>query len=436
MGKTARTFLHLFILLVCSVAAGYLLLVAVYCIPQGSLKGLANSVAAIEKDDEDLSEVIFGYPGSRLDVFTDGAMLNTASHTNSESPFRRAIACHQYGYDGKSPAQAFIAYYWEETPDSEITYVRYWHGFLAVLKPLLLFFSYSDIRMINHMGQMLTVFITLCAFARRKLYRYIPAVLMTYFFLTPIVLPMAMQYASVFYTGFLSLACLMFLYDRIKGGDGLLYLFMLTGILTSYLDLMTYPVFTLGLPLVGLLILMQDDEDIDGFMPAFKRFVNCGITWFLGYALMWAAKTVIAIPFYGFSTITDTVSKVTQRSASGAVSEGYTYAQALAGNFFMYKNDIYRICLILYTVAVAVYFVYLTVRKRAGINPVLIPMYICIFAIPFVWYLVTIEHACIHAFMTYKDLTVAVFAYCACLVSVCAAKTDGIIKRKDQDTDG
>ncbi|MCR5357185.1 MAG: hypothetical protein K6E63_07250, partial [Lachnospiraceae bacterium] len=289
MGKTARTALHMLILLICSVAAGYLLLVLVYCIPQGRLKGLGNSVAAIRKEDEDLSEEIFGYPGSRLDVFTDGAMLNTASHTCDESPFRRAIACHQYIYNGRSPAQAFIDYYSEVEPDGENVYVRYWHGFLIVLKPLLLFFGYSDIRILNHMGQLLLVFLTLYALIRKKLARFIPAVLMMYFFLTPIVMPMALQYSTCFYIGFGSLAGLILLYDRIKDKDLLFCYFMLTGILTSYMDLLTYPMFTLGLPVLGLLILIGNDETPADFPAAFKKFAACGISWFLGYALMWVS---------------------------------------------------------------------------------------------------------------------------------------------------
>ncbi|MBR5407063.1 MAG: hypothetical protein IKX95_00715 [Lachnospiraceae bacterium] len=431
-----KTAFHMLILLICSVALGYFMLVLVYCIPQGRLKGLGNSVAAIRKDDEDLSEVIFGYPGSRLDVFTDGAMLNTASHTNDEGPLRRAIACHQYSYKDRSPAQAFIDFYSGIEPDGEVTYVRYWHGFLVVLKPLLLFFGYSDIRILNHMGQLLIVFLTLYALVKKGLSRYVPAVLMTYFFLTPIVLPMAMQYSACFYTGFGSLACILLFYDRIKDDDRLFLLFMLTGILTSYTDLLTYPVFTLGLPLLGLLILMGNDGSDTTFAGAFIKFMFCGISWFLGYALMWIGKVLISIPFYGLSVISDTAGSVASRSASGASSEGYTYLQALHDNLFMYKNDIYRISLILYTVAVAVYFIYGRCKGRNRIDLKFIPMYLCVTAIPFVWYMVTIEHACVHAFMTYKDLTVAVFAYCVAVMSVFGSADKESIKRKDFDKDG
>ncbi len=419
MNKNLKTFLHLLLLLACSVIAGYLMLVIVCFIPQGRLlKGIGNSVAAIRKDDGDLSEVIFGYPGSRLDVFTDGAMLNAALYTGDENPFYRAISCRQYTYKGRSPAQALMDYFVPIEPDTEVPHVRYWHGFLVLLKPLLLFFNYSDIRMINQMGQLIVVSAVLCALARRKLHRYIPAVLMTYFFLTPIVLPMALQYSSVFYAGFGSLAVLLMFYDRLKDKEGMLYLFLFTGILTSYLDLLTYPVFSLGIPIVGLLILRSREREDKDFLSMFKEFTACGFTWFLGYAGMWAAKTIIAIPFYGFGEVRGTLDNVAKRSVSGAASEGCTFGQAVRDNLFMYKNSIFAVSLVLYTLCVIAYNIYCLARNKARISLKTVLMFICVALIPFVWYFVTVEHACVHAFMTYKNLAVTVFAYCAGLVSV------------------
>ena len=84
----------------------------------------------------------------------------------------------------------------------------------------------------------------------------------------------------------------------------------------------------------------------------------------------------------------------------------------------------------------AVYFIYGRCKRRYRIDLKFIPMYLCVTAIPFVWYMVTIEHACVHAFMTYKDLTVAVFAYCVAVMSVFGSADKESIKRKDFDKDG
>ena len=418
-----------------SVIVGYLFLVIVFCIPQSRLfTGLANSVSVIQRDD--LEEKIFGYPSSRLDVFTDGALMNAALYENDESAFKRAAACYQYIYNDLSRAEGFIAYFEPREPDGFMSYQRYWHGILVVLKPLFLFFNYSDIRMINSICQVMLMCFVVCVFALKKLYRYIPAVFITYLFLMPYTLPMCIQYSPVYYIGFGSLAVLVMMYDKHFDKGGILYLFLITGILTSYFDLLTYPVFTLGIPLAGLLILagreyktedvtgnrtVSDEKDI-GF-ALLKRFIACGISWFAGYALMWAGKILISIPFFGTQAITDALNSVGQRSVSGASDEGITYTEALKTNLFMYKNSLYKWILVIYTLIVLAIIAVRLIRKKMRITFAMIPLFLCIMAIPFVWYFVTTEHAQVHAFMTYKDLTVAVFGYC-CMLACLMGQTD------------
>ena len=416
MKRFANIALHMTGILAASVITGYLLLVLVFCIPQSRLfNGLGNSVPVLQRDN--LEEVVFGYPSSRLDVFTDGAMLNAALHTCDESPFKRAVACYQYIYYDLSRSEGFIAYFEPREPDGSMSYVRYWHGMLVYLKPLLLFFNYSDIRMLNQLGQVALMCLLIYAFAARKMYRYIPAVFMVYFFLMPYTLPFSMQYSNVFYIGFGALAVLFLFYDRIKDGNGLLYLFLLTGIITSYMDLLTYPVFAVGLPLAGLIILDAEYGNAGtGFVYEVKRFVSCAISWAVGYAGMWAGKILIALPFYGTQAFADALESAGKRSGTGAASEGITYADALYANLFMYKNSIYKLSLILYTLAVIAFIVYYIVKRKGSLRTGFIPFFLCITASPFMWYFVTVEHAHVHAFMTYKSLTVAVFAYCLMLV--------------------
>lgn len=426
MKDCKKTIFHMLVILAVSIISGYLLLVLAFSIPQSRIfTGLANSVSVLQRDD--LEEKIFGYPSSMLDVFTDGAMFNAALHSNDESPFKRAVACYQYIYDDLSRSEGFMAYFEPREPDGSMPYVRYWHGILVILKPLFLFFNYSDIRMLNLIGQLILICFTVYAFAVRKQSRYIPALFITYFFLMPFTLPMSIQYSPVFYIGFGALAFLMMFYERLAVKDRLFCFFMLTGILTSYFDLLTYPVFTLGLPLTGLIILYgnaEKQEETGVLKRGFVSFILCGISWFIGYAGMWAGKLLVAFPFYGISAFTDALDSAGKRSASGAADEGIGYLDALRSNLFMYKNNVFRLCLIIYTLVIAGIIIYRISKRTAGASLKQMAMYLCVIAIPFAWYFVTAEHAQVHAFMTYKDLTVAVFAYCAGIMSLTGDKTE------------
>ena len=414
--KLSKRLSAFLIILISSILIGYLLLVFVYCIPQRFLLvNLANSVPVLERDD--LEDIIFGYPSSKLDVFTDGAMLNIALHTIKENPFKRAAACYQYIYSEKSPAQGFIAYFVPEEPYGDLAYFWYWHGFLVFLKPLLLFFNYSDIRLLNCVLQTSLIALTVYSLTKRKLTRYIPALMITYLFLMPLTLPLSMQYSSVFYVGWGSLACLM-LSGLTPSDERIFSLFLMTGILTSYLDLLTYPIFTLGIPLVGVLILCDTSEQ--------KRkagsFLGCILSWAFGYVGMWVGKILISFPFYGIYAFQKFYEQIRYRSLEGAANEGVTFDDAITSNIFMYKNRLFLMLLIAYTIAVAGYFVFLYTRGRKPfISVKLLPLFAVVILMPFLWYMVAAEHSNLHSFMTYKALTVAVFGYCAGLMAVIQA---------------
>lgn len=61
------------------------------------------------------------------------------------------------GYqDEYSGCTSLIKWLWlKEEPNTSLGYARYWHGYLVVLKPLLLLLDYADIRILNMIVQLL-----------------------------------------------------------------------------------------------------------------------------------------------------------------------------------------------------------------------------------------------------------------------------------------
>lgn len=74
-----------------------------------------------------------------------------------ESALHDALYNARYEYEDTSMVQALNDYANDvavkEPIRYEMTYPRYWHGYLVVLKPLLLFFNVSEIRLLNLLVQ-------------------------------------------------------------------------------------------------------------------------------------------------------------------------------------------------------------------------------------------------------------------------------------------
>ena len=146
---------------------GYLLLVLVYSI-------------STERMQEEMRESVrifvtetgaYTPAGKQLDNFTDSLMLLTASHPNGENPWKDAIRVPQFRSNDMEPTQLLIDMFSvQETEKQEVSYGRYWHGFLIFLKPLLAVFSYSQIRDILSMVQIGLFMVIVLLLAKKEKY--------------------------------------------------------------------------------------------------------------------------------------------------------------------------------------------------------------------------------------------------------------------------
>ncbi len=404
--------LHFIILLLGSIVLGYLLMVIAYTIPQSRLiLGCANSVCTFEKEGA-YPIVSDGYINTQLDNYTDGAMLNAALCSTGESPFIAAIKNCQYKYDDQNPMDSFMSYIWQKEGTHTIDYPRYWHGFLIVLKPLLLFFSYSDIRMINGLMQSILLVLLLWTLAKKQLSQYILPVVLTTFYLVPSVLAMSLQYSSVYYIALLTTTVLLLFEDRLTEKQLIPELFLIAGILTSYFDLLTYPLITLGFPLVFAIILQQRRRCT--VKDTILSVIGYSFCWGIGYVGMWSGKWLLSILFLGFSSFAAVTASLQERSLNGAVTAGTSVMDTMISNIEMFKKPIYKILpfiMLLYTAIIGY-------RNKKEIHLINCIPFLIILCMPFAWYVVTANHAAVHTWFTHKTLCIAVLGFYCMLMSI------------------
>ena len=138
------------------------------------------------------------------------------------------------------------------------SYGRYWHGYLVLLKPLLLFCSYMDIRMLNVLAQG-TLLLYLLLQLKKSGARCIPALGAALAVLQAWLLPLCLQYSTACLTA-LAAMCLLVRFQSHFEKDGVVLFFLGTGMVTSYVDFLTYPLITFGLPCVLWLMLEKDRQ--------------------------------------------------------------------------------------------------------------------------------------------------------------------------------
>ena len=399
--------LKCFVCLLLSILAGILLMTCVYILPTGRMLTQADRSLPIFENEGTSFCWAPEEKSARLDGFTDAIMLQTAVYVRDENPMKAAMRNDRMEFsEGKlDPAGSLKQYVYGNRSGYVMSYARYWHGYLLFLKPLLLFFSLSDIRMMNAAFQLvLAAGVLLLAFRKRGLRLALPMGL-ALLVLNPVSTALSMQFSSIYYLTLLGLLIMLLTESWDRSWGYLVFLFL--GIGTAFFDFLTYPACAVGTCLALQALMSRADGK-----TRLLKTVGSGAAWAFGYGGMWSGKWLAASLITGNSVMRDAVEQAQYRSggevtaAEGGVSA--TFGAVLSRNLGVLVNPAAAI-LVLALTGMLVWLL-VTKRCRFALERASLLSLAVAFAVPFVWYFLLRNHSLVHCWMTYRNLSAAVFA--------------------------
>ena len=398
-----KKIMAMFSILFCACIAGYMLLVAVYCIPTGGRmqRHMRNSAQVFKTEGT--------YPklmaeGSGLDNFTDALMLLSAGHKKENGVFKDAINVRHVSIPKMDPAKTLVAVY-QGKPQKigAWSYGRYWHGYLTYLKPLLWLTDYQHIRSVLMFSQIGLFTLLLWKLFKQKPIFIIPAT-MSWLFLNPATTFMQLQYASMTTLMFLGMLGVLYLQKCKMTGYLWSVYFMLIGICASYFDLLTFPSITLGVPLLLWYCFDYGRYDLKNLM---KQIVAMSASWTFGYGGFWASKWILGTLITGTNWIRNAMGAVANRSSGmwGKTDASFLRVVRLK---FASVDSIFYIALAVLVIAI-IWFCYKHYRK---INMCHVVPLLFIGLYPLIWYLALRNHS-LHGFThrTLVTLPCAILTY-------------------------
>ena len=399
--------LKCFVCLLLSVLAGILLMTCVYILPTGRMLTQADRSLPIFENEGTSFCWAPEEKSARLDGFTDAIMLQTAVYAQDENPMKAAMRNDRMEFsEGKlDPAGSLKQYVYGNRSGYVVDYARYWHGYLLFLKPLLLFFSLSDIRMMNAALQLiLAAGVLLLAFRKRGLRLALPMGL-ALLVLNPVSTALSMQFSSVYYLTLLGLLIMLLTESWDRSWGYLVFLFL--GIGTAFFDFLTYPACAVGTCLALQALMSRADGK-----TRLLKTAGSGAAWAFGYGGMWSGKWLAASLITGNSVMRDAVEQAQYRSggevtaAKGGVSA--TFGTVLGRNLGVLANPAAAV-IVLALLGLLVWLL-VTKRCRFALERASLLSLAIAFAVPFVWYFLLRNHSLVHCWMTYRNLSAAVFA--------------------------
>ena len=398
--------------ILCScIMIGVLLLLAVYMLPVKSMKANVARSSEIFNYEGIYPQMVSGYKYMQLDNYTDSIMLGAAIYDGPEGTIDKTVNNYHPDSEQLSPELALTNYANEVSAYEyfQMPYGRYWHGYLVPLKLLLLFFDYSDIRVLNFFMQSFLLFMIIRQLYRIRMEQYVPAFLIMIFVLNPLTAALSLQFSSVYYIVLFSTIWFLHLVERRMTAESTInYLFFAVGILTAYFDFLTYPLVPLGILIVLYLILIGENIKAAGIKPLLQK----GFLWGAGYGGMWSGKWLAGSILTKHNLFADALNQIFLRTSAGFYdgSDGYSRLDALWRNIgvllkwpfliaFLLVGGVFLICFL------REHTIYI-IRQNAAIILFLAATAL----LPVVWILITAGHAYGHYWFTYKELAISCFA--------------------------
>lgn len=413
--RVTKLIVNHIILLTAGALSGLIALLLVHLLPVSPMQSHVYwSLEMIEKEFSD-EVLIDGYRSTLTGNFTDCLMLEHAVYSSKEHTLLEQVL-HMYrresynppeggDEDGWQPGNSLKDYLIGAPQSREVSYSRYWHGYLVLLKPLLLLTSFNTIRLFQSAVQLILAGWVVMALCQRKAYPLAKAFLLSLPFLFFVSTYASLSLSICFYV--LTAAILVQLkMDRLlsrRGWYGLF--FLMVGMATVYFDFLTYPLVTLVYPL-GIYLYFHGST----FKKDIIGIIKNSVEWSIGYVGMWAAKWILADCLTGSTCIQDAVETIFIRTGS---AQGYSkiggFFSVLAKNFQPFLNWCYILIAILFAV---LFFAGMskTFFRKIKSNLPGAASYFLLASYPFVWFFLTQNHSEQHWQFTCRILAASVFA--------------------------
>ncbi|MCR5157235.1 MAG: hypothetical protein K6C96_11200 [Butyrivibrio sp.] len=404
-------------ILAVGIILGFLLLSVVYMLPVAPMKANTSRDLEIIEKEGAYPNLIEGVKSTQLDNFTDTVMLSLAVYDGDEPAYVKAVSGNHYDDKNVADIPELKEYLRDDKRGEVVSYAWYWHGYLVIIKPLLMLTGVKGIRRISMVVSAALILIIVAMLVKKRQIGFVVPYLMAVTVINPMVVPMSMQYGTAWYT--MQLFLLFLILAEIDDPVKLSMAFFAAGMAVEYFDLLTYPLVVYGIPAT---YMVYSIDRKTGFVSVIKEIFTTGISFIAGYGLMLASKLILVLAFVNPGVVEDAKNHIFLRLSGEGMDTDIRRIDAVTRNLEVLNTEFYYIAAAVAVAAIIA--VAMLLRKKKGkkaITPLKIIPYMIIALTPFAWYFVLANHSHIHYFFTYRNLAVTACALGAGVLGIFGA---------------
>lgn len=345
-----------------------------------------------------------------LHLYSESALLNIIYCVDTNDVLKSAMLDRYYESTVPDMNKDFVKVVTNnEEPNTQ--YLRYWHGSMIILRPLLTVLSFQQIIILNYIIiniLFIALFVLLLKKSKKLALLFVISMLIIAF---PIV-AISPFYSWTFYI--MLIASIIAILIEKKGDSALYKLFFITGMVTCFFDFLTTEIITLFVPMLLVLFLRKEREEKFDFKKAFKFVFISSLLWGISYVAMFAAKWLLAsivLQTNAMEFVTDNL-KLRINGADAGIPLKQMYLEVIPLNFY----TLYPICNIKRTakrIKLLIGFALICLllidwknikKKKFSLLMLLIAI------IPYLRYIALVNHSLRHYFFTYREQIITIIA--------------------------
>ncbi|MGN0415388.1 MAG: hypothetical protein ACI4FX_07840 [Agathobacter sp.] len=379
-------------------------------IPQSSIKENVQESAEYLCDGEVYSLVVDGARGSLIDRYADSILLAIAWQYDSGHPLdsvmRSAYYYTKYQNENENLLEAVTS-----DCGANQQYMRYWHGSIAIVRPLLVFFSLPRIYLVN--GVILAVLVVWLMAILIKNMAYTPAIgmaaglVLTAFWFVPLSLEYTWMYLLMLLLSIIGVRLALK-----EKWNCLGVFFLIGGIVTNYLDFLTTETLTLTVPLLLILWVDIHRNGNSSGRSLLSKAGKAALAWGFGYVGMWVMKWVLAAIVLQENVMPYISEHIGERIGGDiGIGLGQYIIGAVLNNVKCLFPFGYGVAGMFAGMALLLFVVYVGyVYHKKHICRERILLYVLIGLLPYIRYIVLHNHSYLHCFFTYRAQLATILA--------------------------
>lgn len=374
--------------------------------------------------------MIPGVECSQNHLYADAITLNIAYHFSKDNPIESVIRANYYNRDGDVNTSLRTAV--KDQTGAETQYLRYWHGSAAIVRFLHLFFNINQIYWLHGVMNVGLFAVLVMVLLKKEMYPEAAAFALSMIMVSIWFVPFCLEYTWTFLCMFIAslIGIKLVMKDKIRQ---IYYLFLITGIVTVYLDFLSTETLTLTVPLILILRTFKRTDDGFGYKKQWLFTLKSSVLWGVGYIGMWTSKWIIASIVFHENVMPYVTSHINDRI--GGINPAKTLVGFVVGAVIRNGKRLFPfdygmpgavILLLMIFVFIVLPIALNKVSLKNEINKQVIALYLLIGAIPILRFAVLHSHSWFHRCFTYRALAGTLLAvFCVTMEIVKWNKSNG-----------